>query len=159
MNMKRQAKSRLGMLAALALPLLLGASGCHTYKYVDMSVAFDQTIDDSDILTIARCKITVTGADSSEFIIDKCPNHALGIDPHVGYVFEFSTFAESGTLKFEFQGFQGIMDKPECMIADGKQDVAVTSLTTIPATMTVTKSGPGCLGNVSPTTDGGGGGG
>jgi hypothetical protein len=146
---------KMGSAAALALPLLLGASGCHSYKYVDMTASFDQgSLDDTDILTIARCRIIVSGADSSNFLLEGCPNHAA-LDPHVIGPFEFSTFAESGTLKFEFQGFQGIMDKPECMIADGKQDVAVTSLTTIPATMTITKAGPGCANNVSPTGDGG----
>jgi hypothetical protein len=153
--MGRQATTtRLGALAALALPLLLGASGCNSYKYVDMTVSFDQTMDDADILTIARCRIVVTGADSTEFIINNCPNHAAP-DPHVGYSFEFSTFASSGTLNFEFKGFQGLHDSTQCQLVDGTQKVAVTSLTTIPATMTVNKIGPGCLNNVSPTGDGG----
>jgi hypothetical protein len=143
-------------LAALALPALvgLGASGCHTYKYVDSSVTFDQTIDDSDILTVQRCRVVVTGADSDDFLLHNCPNPNEP-DPHVGPAFEFSTFAESGTLHFEFKGFQGLTDKPECLLLDGKLDVPVTGATTISAMpINVTKAGPGCT-SVSPVTDGG----
>jgi hypothetical protein len=143
-----------GSLAALALPLLLGASGCNTYKYVDMTVSFDQSVDDTSILTVKRCRMIVSGADSDNFILYNCPNPNEP-DPHVGPQFEFSTFASSGKLHFEFKGFQGLVDKPECQVLDGTQDVEVTSLTTIPASINVTKTTqPGCSA-VSPVTDGG----
>jgi hypothetical protein len=135
-------------LAALALPLVVGASGCHTYKYVDMSVSFDPAVDDTYILDIARCRILVSGADSADFVIGDCPNHAA-TNPHIGYSFEFSTFAESGTLNFEFKGFQGLQDTAACQIFDGTQAVPVTGMTTISSMMMVTKTGNPCANNVS----------
>jgi hypothetical protein len=150
----------LGRLAALAFSLVLGASGCHTFKYVDMKVSFDEgMLDNSQILTIARCRILVSGADSDNFILNNCPNHNAA-DPHVGdpttgYSFEFSTFADSGTLKFDFQGYQGMRDLPECLIAEGTTSVPVTGLTTLMGAISVGKgSGAGCSG-VSPVNDGG----
>jgi hypothetical protein len=147
----------LGLLAGLA-SLGLGASGCHTYKYVDMTVTFDQSIDDGDILAIHDCRMLVSGADSDSFLLANCPPAPTVPDPHVGVVFEFSTFADSGTLHFEFQGYQGLNETPACLVLDGKQDVPVTSLTTIPATMNVLKTGSGCQNNVTDGGTGGGGG-
>jgi hypothetical protein len=144
-------------LAALALPFVsLFASGCHTYKYVQSSVTFNQTVDDSDIQIIHHCRIVVTGADSDSFLLNACPPAitTAAPDPHVGPRFEFSTFAESGTLHFEFQGLQGLAD--QCQLLGGKLDVPVTGMTTIMApTIDVTKTGTNCSNNVSPTTDGG----
>ena len=148
------ATRRLGTLAALALPLLLGASGCNTYKYVDMMVSFDPAMDDSDILSIARCRILVSGADTDNFILERCPNHAAA-DPHVVGPFEFSTFASSGTLTFEFEGFNGLNDSPACQIADGKSSIAVSSLTTIPGTLVASKGTLTGCSSVSPVNDGG----
>jgi hypothetical protein len=146
--------TRLGMLGALALPLLLSASGCNTFKYVDMMVSFDPVMDDSDILSIARCRILVSGADSANFILERCPNHAAA-DPHVVGPFEFSTFASSGTLTFELEGFNGLNDTPMCQIADGKTPVPVTGATTLTGTLVAAKGKlTGCSG-VSPVGDGG----
>ncbi len=155
----------LSRLAMLALPMLLGAAGCNTYKYFDVTAAFDEgTFDDSEILTISRCRILVSGADTGNFILNRCPN-AVAADPHTGitastpegYSFEFSTFADSGTLNFELQAFVGQVDKPECMIGEGKVPVPVTSATTLMGNLSVTKNpafSPACS-NVSPPTDGG----
>jgi hypothetical protein len=149
------ARRGLTALAALALPLLVGASGCHTFKYVDMTVSFDESVDDADILTIARCRVYVTGADSHEFILDRCPNHTA-TDPHTVGEFEYATFADSGTLNFEIKAFNGLNDTPDCQIGDGTSPVAVTSMTTLMGAISIKKSGTGCAnGNVSPPTDGG----
>ena len=151
-------------LAALALPMLLGSAGCNTYKYFDVKATFDEaTFDDSQLGTISRCRVLVSGADTGNFILDRCPN-AAALDPHDGktmtspdgYTFEFSTFADSGTLNFELQAFVGQVDKPECMIGDGKVPLAVTGATTIMGNLLVTKNpafGSTCL-NVSPVNDG-----
>jgi hypothetical protein len=141
--------SRVLPVAAFAL---LGA-GCHTYKYIDMTVSFDQaTFDDADILTIARCRILVSGADSDNFLLPKCPNASLP-DPHVVGEFEFSTFADSGTMNFELQAYTGLQDSPACLIGDGKAAILVSGLTTIPGLLTVAKTGPGCS-SVTPVNDG-----
>jgi hypothetical protein len=142
--------------AVAAFALLLGASGCHTFKYFDIDVSFDPAMDSAEIKTIARCRILVSGADSDNFILEKCPNRALGDPHHVG-MFEYSSFADSGTLTFEFQGFTGQKDTPACQLAGGKVPVAVSGLTTIMSALSVTKNpgfDPACL-NVSPVGDGG----
>jgi hypothetical protein len=153
-------------LAALALPMLLGSAGCNTYKYFDVTPTFDHATfqDYSQILTISRCRVLVSGADTSNFILDRCPN-AAAADPYTGitdkspggYSFEFSTFADSGTLNFELQAFVGQVDKPECMIGDGKLPLAVTGATTIMGNLVVNKNpnfASTCV-NVSPVNDGG----
>ena len=148
--------NRLCLGAVAMFTLLLGASGCHTFKYFDIAVSFDPAMDSADIRTISRCRILVSGADSDNFIMDKCPNH-VAADPHGGYAFEYSSFADSGTLNFEFQGFVGLRDTAACQIADGKVPVTVSGLMTIPSALLVTKNAqydPTC-GNVSPLTDGG----
>jgi hypothetical protein len=145
--------------ATLALPVLggLAAGGCHTYKYINSSVAFNQTVDDSDIQAVHHCRMIVSGADQDSFLLFNCPPAitATAPDPHVGPTFQFSTFAESGTLHFEFKGFQGLVEKPECLLLGGQLDVPVTGLTTIMAPpIDVSKTGTGCS-SVSPVTDGG----
>ena len=145
---------RLGALFGLAL---LGVSGCNTYKYFDINVSFDQaTFDDSDILSIARCRMLVTGADDANFILMmNCPNRDAS-DPHTVGVFEYSTFADSGTMNFELQAFVGQLDTPECMIGNGKLPLAVSGATTIMGNLLVAKNpafGSNCL-NVSPVGDG-----
>lgn len=149
--------NRRGLGAVATFALLLGASGCHTFKYFDMTLSFDPAMDSAEIRTISRCRILVSGAESNNFILDKCPNHSNLADPHVGYVFEYSSFAESGTLNFTFEGFVGLRDVDMCKIAQGSAAVAVTGLMTIPSMLTASKNpqyDPTC-GNVSPLTDGG----
>jgi hypothetical protein len=149
--------SRRGLGAVATFALLLGASGCHTFKYFDLTLSFDQaSLDSSEVRTISRCRILVSGAESNNFILDKCPNHGAA-DPHNGYVFEYSSFAESGTLNFAFEGFVGLRDTDACKLAQGNVAVAVTGLMTIPSALTASKNpqyDPTC-GNVSPVTDGG----
>jgi hypothetical protein len=155
--MSRLGAIRFSSLGVAALALAgLAVGGCHTYKYVQSSVTFNQTVDDSDIMILHHCRIVVTGADSDSFLLNACPPAVTTAapDPHVGPRFEFSTFAESGTLHFEFQGLQGLAD--QCKLLSGTLDVPVTSMTTIMApTIDVTKTGTNCANNVSPTTDGG----
>jgi hypothetical protein len=136
--------------AALVLPLLLGASGCHEYKYVNVPASFEQaSFDDSEIGTIHTCKITVSGADSDSFYLAKCPDLSK-TDPHDLGTFEYSTFADSGTLKFELEAFTGLNQTDACRIGAGSVTVPVSGLTTIMANpLIVVQTGPGCLNNVS----------
>jgi hypothetical protein len=154
--MRRSVRSPMQGLAALALPMLLGATGCNTFKYFDVNVTFNEAIDDTAILAIQRCRILVSGADTGNFILNDCPNRAPDpMDPHTDVgPFEFSTFADSGTMTFEFKGFGGLQDTAACQIADGTLSLPVTSATTIPGTLTVNMTGPGCS-NVSTGGDGG----
>jgi hypothetical protein len=137
--------------AALALPLLAGALGCNEYKYVNVPVSFDQgSFDDSDLGLIHTCKVTVTGADSTSFYLEKCPDRSMA-DPHDVGTFEYSTFADSGTLKFELRAWTGLNQTDQCQIGLGSTSVPVTGATTITAPMplVVAKSGRGCATNVA----------
>ena len=101
--------------ALAALVLLVGAGGCHTFKYFDVNVSFDQGIDDGTLGSISRCRILVTGAESSSFVLERCPNRATDGDPHDVGVFEYSSFAESGTLNFELRAYTGLNETPACL--------------------------------------------
>jgi hypothetical protein len=138
---------------AVALPLLFGASGCHEYKYVNVPVSFDQaTFDDSELGLIHTCKVTVSGADSTTFYLQNCPDRSMA-DPHDVGTFEYSTFADSGTLKFELRAYTGLNQTDACQIGLGTVSVPVSGLTTINGSpLIVAQSGPGCANNV---TDGG----
>jgi hypothetical protein len=146
--MTRKAIRELASVAALALPLLLGASGCHTYKYFDVSYTFDQaTFDDSLIKSLHHCRLLVSGADSDNWIIRGCPNPNLP-DPHSGGAVEFSSYADSGSMTFEVKAFQGAgIETPDCLVGDGKITLPVTGAMTImndQMPLIVTKVGNGC---------------
>jgi hypothetical protein len=151
-TMRRQVGDARCALAAMAL--LLGASGCHTFKYFDVNVSFDQVIDDGTLKSISRCRVLVTGAESSSFVLERCPNRATTGDPHQIGVFEYSSFAESGTLNFELKAYTGLNETPACLIADGMVSIPVTAATTIMGSLPVMPMGTGCA-SVSPVSDGG----
>lgn len=137
---------------ALALPLLFGALGCHEYKYVDVPTSYDQeTFDDSDIHLIHSCKVIVTGAESTEFALplEKCADTSKA-DPHDVGTFEYSTFADSGTLNFELRAWTGLNQTDQCQIGLGSTSVSVTGATTITApNLVVKRTGRGCITNVA----------
>lgn len=147
-------------LGAAVMPLLalaLGAGGCHTFKYFDITMTFDQaSFDDASILTISRCRVLVSGAESNNFILDKCPDHAAA-DPHMGtppgYVFEYASFADSGTLTFDLKAYTGLRDVPECLLGEGTKGIPVTSATTIMGSLSVAKNPAWNCGNTTPPTD------
>jgi hypothetical protein len=137
-----------------ALVLLVGATGCHTFKYFDVNVSFDQGIDDGTLGSISRCRVLVTGAESSSFVLERCPNRATNGDPHQVGVFEYSSFAESGTLNFELRAYTGLNETPACLLAEGTAAIPVTAATTLMGTLAAKQMGTGCP-NVSPVSDAG----
>jgi len=150
--------SRLLPLASLALVVVLsgfGLTGCHTYKYFDITVSFDQaTFDDSDIGLIHTCRVFVSGAESTNFPLMRCPNNAAP-DPHVIGEFEYSSFVESGTLTFDVKTFTGLNETAACQTGEGMTPIPVTGATTITGNVVIAKTGAGCGNNVTPPTDGG----
>jgi hypothetical protein len=155
--MNRLTHRGLGALAALALALPLGAGGCHTFKYFDITMTFDQaSFDDADIRTISRCRVLVSGAESANFILDKCPD-VVAADPHMGtppgYVFEYASFADSGTLTFDLKAYTGLRDVPECLLGEGTKPIPVTSATTIMGSLSVVKNPAWACSNTTPPTD------
>jgi hypothetical protein len=128
-----------------AAPAVLGLSGCNTYKYVDVHVTFDAATFSSDsALAITVCKVTVSGADSTSFPLPegKCPNRVKNQDPLDPGVFEYSTFADSGTLTFHLEAFVGTGQRPECKAGDGSVSIPVTSATTLTGDLKVARATP-----------------
>ena len=141
--------------ARLALPILLAFAGigCHTFKYFDVAVNFDPVTftNVNDVFRIRVCRVTVSGADSSVFRlpttrpVDRpmaaiCPNHTGMGDSYSGGTFEFATFAESGSLTFKLEGFEGSGENANCLLGSGMTPmIPVSGMMTIPGTLTVTK--------------------
>jgi hypothetical protein len=156
------------MLAGLPLLLLLGASGCHTYKYFDINVRFDDApasgqtagFDSALAFRVNICRVNVSGADTDSFILPGCPHRAPSTDPLNVGAFEFSTFADSGNLTFTLDAFEGNMETAACKLGEGSTTIKVTSMMTINGDLKIQKVGDGCP-NVQPPmgTDSGLGGG
>ncbi len=150
---------RLGAVAALALPFLAGA-GCNTFKYFDINVSFaSPPFDDSSVGEIHDCRVVVTGADTSSFLISNCPTHNTAAPLESG-TFEYSTYASSGTINFELDTYVGLVEKPDCQSGKGSASFAVTSATTVEGSLVVNmKVGPqpSCDPNVTPVSGGDGG--
>jgi hypothetical protein len=88
-----------------AVPLLavvLGglASGCDTYHYYDIDVMFMTPVTETQVSVMQLCLIDVSGAASDEVVLP-CPPQKF---PDMG-TFEYSTFADSGSITFTFNGF------------------------------------------------------
>jgi hypothetical protein len=88
-----------------AVPLLavvLGglASGCNTYHYYDIDVKFMSPVTESQVSGMKLCLVDVSGAVSDEVTLE-CPPVNF---PVMG-TFEYSTFADSGSITFTFNGF------------------------------------------------------
>jgi hypothetical protein len=136
---------------ALALGLGLSGAGCSEYKYFDISVGFDPAYPSTAAAEVKFCKVTVSGADSSEFRIGNCPpaNHPLNVG-----VFTFSSFADSGTMNFKLDAYTSVNERAECISGSGTASVPVTGQTTILGTLVIKRTAPGCT-NVTPPNDGG----
>jgi hypothetical protein len=147
--MKLGREMKLGMLA-----LALAAGGCNTYKYFDIDVSFDPlTFDSTDVATISICRVTVSGADNGQFEIANCPPHSVTAPLEVG-PFEYSSFADSGTMTFKVDTFTSKGQTDNCKNGFGMVPIPVTSATTITGTLQIAKTGPGCL-NTTPVGDSG----
>jgi hypothetical protein len=142
-------------LVALALPLVFG--GCSTYKYFDIHVSFSPTaFNDASVGQIHHCRVTVSGADKSDFVISDCPSMST-VSPLDAGTFEYSSFATSGTMNFELDTFVGLVDKTECQSGKGSVAIPVTGATTIPGNLVVDMNvgpQPSCMPNVTPPSDG-----
>jgi hypothetical protein len=149
----RRSGAVLGCLAGLAL-----LAGCNTYKYFEIHVTFDPaTLDSSQTGYISSCWVTVSGADSAQFRLkgNVCPPPASSVAPLDVGTFEYSSFADSGSLTFKLEAFTGVGMQQNCKLAEGTKTVAVTSLTTITDMLLVSKVGTACTAVTMPTSDGG----
>jgi len=147
-------------LLTLALPLLFAGAGCHEFKYFDIHARFDGAsgFDSERAFRVKTCRVTVSGADSGSFIIPdgKCPNRIPGGDALDAGVFEFSSFAESGTMNFRVQAFENIGERPECLLGDGSVSVPVAGTTAMQDLLIKSMNQPGCPNGPGPITPDGG---
>jgi hypothetical protein len=92
----------LRFLRALPLLALLGGltGGCNTYHYYDIDVKFMSPVTSTEVSVMKFCLIDVTGAASDTLILD-CPPANF---PSWG-TFEYTTFVDSGSLTFTFNGY------------------------------------------------------
>jgi hypothetical protein len=79
----------------------------------------------------SHCQVTVSGASSGKFPLRPglCPNRRFdGSDPLDAGTFEYSTFAESGTITFTVTAFAGVGQDPACKVGEGSTAVSVGAM-------------------------------
>jgi hypothetical protein len=105
----------------------LGAAGCNEFHYYDVYVRYGSTFDPNVISQVQTCLVQVSGADTKEFLVEgKCTN---GTPTREIGVFEFSTFADSGTLNFRITTYIG-NQFAECVYGTGMKSIMASSATT-----------------------------
>jgi hypothetical protein len=112
------------------LAVVLGGltGGCNTYHYYDIDVKFMTPFTESEASVMKLCVVNVSGAESGTVILD-CPPVKY---PVMG-TFEYSTFVDSGSLTFTFNGFYDVpaSDSNHC----------TSGFATLPATDQITQTG------------------
>ena len=117
------------LLPALVLgAVALGAAGCSEYHYHDIRVAYDGAQFNPNMISqVQKCHVFVTGADTADFYLTgPCTNGAA--TTNIG-VFEFSTFADSGTLNFMIRTYVGV-EFENCLFGSGTKAIPATSAIT-----------------------------
>jgi hypothetical protein len=134
------------LLALLALlPLALAAQACSNYSYIDLDIKLGSGFNTVTINQIEVCHMFVTGAATDDFQLDaglcKTTSPATG---DMG-MFEYSTFADSGSLTFTLKLFEYPESNAACQIGVGSTTVTIPgSGTRTTGTLTVPFMGPGC---------------
>jgi hypothetical protein len=120
------------LLLVLGLAVVsLGAAGCNEFHYHDIFVRYDSSMFfgatlSTEVSRVRTCHVYVTGADTQDFYIGgKCTN---GNSTDLG-IFEFSTFADSGTLNFTIKTYVG-NEFEMCLLGTGTKSVQATSAVT-----------------------------
>jgi hypothetical protein len=116
-----------------AVPLLavvLGGltSGCNTYHYYDIDVKFSSPFTSTQASVMKLCLVNITGAASDTLVLD-CPPEKY---PDMG-TFEYSTFADSGSITFTFNAFYDAPQSPSTQCPSGS--------TSLPASEQITQMG------------------
>ncbi len=142
-----RARSLLGF---AALALLLGG-GCNTYHYFDVTIVFDSTLPEEQVGYLQLCNVAVSGADSDSLMIptnaDKksyCPVTDFHSFPTLG-TFEYSTFSDSGEIKFSFNGYDFLPAMPNYLCATGSVSFTAGAAITQSKTLNVTAGPNTCM--------------
>jgi hypothetical protein len=134
-------------LALLAASLVMG---CNTYHYYDIDVKFEGGFSLADAGMIQFCNAVTSGADSGSLDFpDNNTNTGLPICPvQQNYpdlgTFEFSTFADSGTLHFVVSAYSTTSAQSSACFANGSTDVQATSEITTTGSITLSMATSGC---------------
>jgi hypothetical protein len=125
------------------------AAGCNDFHYYDIDVTFNtaagQFAGINEVSTIQVMRMLVSGADNADFQIGPNANGLpLTTGAHLG-VFEFSTFADSGTLTFVAMAFDDATSNPACKTGQGMKSVNASPTTTNTVMLTVDKVAEGCV--------------
>jgi hypothetical protein len=142
--MRALSRSSLLGLAVLAL-LAVGSSGCKEFRYFDVHVTFDAAMFDVvSVGSLNHCSIVVSGADNYSNALPGCPNpNTKATDRLDAGVFEFSTLADSGNLKFEVKAWLSNNENAACQLGDGSLTLPVTNAMTTTGNLTIEKTGDG----------------
>lgn len=157
--MMRSLRSSVVGLCALAALGVAGA-GCNTYRYFDVQVTFDATatppFSRASAFTVQACQVVVSGADHDTFLLTNgCPDMRVNGNPLSGGVFEFSTFADSGTLTFTLDAYQDDLRTEPCRIGHGELALPVTGTITTVGELKVKNTGMSCVTTGNTPADGG----
>jgi hypothetical protein len=136
--------SAVSLTLALAL-LAIGGAGCDTYHYYDMDLQFSSSFGGITVAGMAQnCAVTISGADSHTFNLINCSINSDNSNyPDVG-TFEYATFADSGTLTFTVNAYNGIPYTPACLFGVGTTSLPASSQVTTKGSITIEKMGTGC---------------
>ena len=137
-----------GLLAGLVLGVVaLGAAGCNEYHYYDVNVKFNVSAGNfagiTDFSTVQVIVMNVSGADNGSIQIGPNSGGLPATSSTVG-VFEFSTFADSGTLTFTALAYNDSTSQQACQVGRGMVSATASSMTTNNLDLTIDKTGVGC---------------
>jgi len=135
MTSRRFSLAGLTVLAAA----LLGAAGCNTFSYFEIDTKLDQLTFSNELAAqITICHMKVSGATTDDFYIQKrCPPVPTPTQGRFDLgVIEYSTFADSGTVKFQLQVFRGFGETDK--IGEGSIDLNVSSGNTVMGNLKLT---------------------
>lgn len=142
----RAARRLSGVSLALGLALMaIGGAGCDTYHYYDMDLQFSSSFGGITAAGMAQnCVVTISGADSHTFSLANCSLNSDNSNfPDLG-TFEYATFADSGTLTFTVNAYNGLPYTPACLFGVGTTNLPASSQVTTKGSITIEKMGTGC---------------
>jgi len=138
--------NRAGLGVALLGLSALASVGCKDLHYYDVTVKFDgTTISDGAGSKAETCHVYVKGADTDDFYFGNPMECAVRKQGLTLGTFEFSSNADSGSLTFTLQAYDGIPEDTQCLFGQGSVEIPV-GLTTVNGELivTATASGGGC---------------
>ncbi len=124
----------------------LGAAGCHSYHYYDIDVQYGASFTLTSSGNVQLGLLNVSGADSGQ--LDLPMSILAGNQFRDLGTFEYATFADSGTLTFTVDLYNGSTATTNCLYGTGSTPLAASGDTTQKGTVTVERTATnGCANN------------